>query len=179
MEPRLVLNAGPLMITEFVAVNDSGLRDSFLEQSDWIEIHNPTDATIDLEGWSLSDDPDDLTQWQFPEATLDAGDYLVVFASGRGVTTAGGEMHTNFKLGGSGEYLALVQPDGFTIAHEYAPEFPEQYGDYSYGVKQEFIPLIDAEADLLYHVPTAADAGADWTATDFDDSAWQAKGSQS
>ena len=38
----------------------------------------------------------------------------------RGVTAIGA-------LGAGGEYLALVRPDGTTVAHEFAPAFPPQY----------------------------------------------------
>ncbi|MEE8450546.1 MAG: lamin tail domain-containing protein, partial [Thermoguttaceae bacterium] len=185
LEPRLVLNGGPLAITEFMANNNTGLTSELTDDDgrrlhpDWIEVYNPSETAVPLLGWSLTDDADDLTQWEFPDVTIEAGDYLVVFASGRDVNTAGGEMHTNFKLGSNGEYLALVQPDGFTISHEYAPEYPKQYGDFSYGITQEFTPLVDAETDLLRHVPTVVDAEADWTAPDFDDSAWPGKGAQS
>ncbi|MCH8922193.1 MAG: CotH kinase family protein, partial [Planctomycetes bacterium] len=41
-------------------------------------------------------------------------------------------LHTNFKLTDGGEYLALVRPDGQVI-HEFAPEYPEQFENISYG----------------------------------------------
>jgi hypothetical protein len=31
-----------------------------------------------------------------------------------------------FSLDNAGEYLALVQPDGVTVAHEFAPTYPPQ-----------------------------------------------------
>ena len=46
---------------------------------------------------------------------------------GKDRAEAGGELHTNFQLSGAGEFLALVKPDGVTVAHGFAPEFPEQY----------------------------------------------------
>ena len=58
---------------------------------------------------------------------------MVVFASNKNRRVAGAPLHTNFKLSGSGEYLALVMPDGVTKATEFAPAFPPQYADISYG----------------------------------------------
>ncbi len=76
LEPRLVLDAygpgsGPV-ISEFMAVNDATLADEDGDFSDWIEVHNPTDAAVDLDGWYLTDDAADLTGWRFPDVTLEA-----------------------------------------------------------------------------------------------------------
>ena len=65
---------------------------------------------------------------------MPAGGYLVVFASDNNAPDAAGNLHTNFQLDADGEYLALVEPDGETIAFEFAPEFPPQFSDVSYGI---------------------------------------------
>ena len=169
LEPRHLLDAGPLLITEFMAANKGVLADEDGAYSDWIEIHNPTDAPVSLDGWYLTDDSTALTKWQFPSVSIDAGGYLTVFASDKNRTDPAGTLHTNFKLTSDGEYLALVQPDGLTISHEYATAFPALGDNVSFG-----LPGI-AEG-VSYHVPTAADAGlgTGWTATGYNDSAWDA-----
>ena len=43
------------------------------------------------------------------------------------------EIHTNFSLDSGGEYLALVSPDGQTVVSEFAPEYPRQHRNFSYG----------------------------------------------
>ncbi|KKL19422.1 hypothetical protein LCGC14_2465620, partial [marine sediment metagenome] len=86
----------------------------------------------------LTDDATDLTGWQFPSVTLGGGESLVVFASGKYPNEPAGELHTDFKLSGNGEYLALVRPDGVTIESDFDPEFPEQYADVSYGFSSDF-----------------------------------------
>ena len=134
LEPRLLL-AGDVQISEFMAVNDTTLRDQDNEYVDWIEIHNPTDSPVNLDDWYLTDNETNLTKWQFPAETIGPEDYLVVFASKKDRAVAGSQLHTNFKLDGSNpEYLALVRPDGVTIAYEYAPTFPVQVVDVSYGI---------------------------------------------
>lgn len=125
--------ADELVISEFLASNDSGLTDADGDYSDWIEIHNTSGAAVSLAGWYLTDDADDLTKWQFPNVTLPAGGYLVVFASDKNRTDPAGELHTSFKLSAAGEYLGLIRPDGVTPACAFAPAFPEQYTDVSYG----------------------------------------------
>jgi len=123
-----------LVISEFLAVNNNGYQDEDDDCSDWIEIHNTSDATVDLADLCLTDDADELSKWRLPSFMLDAGLYLVVFASGKDRAESGSPLHANFKLSGDGEYLALVGVDGATVIHEYAPEFPEQSGDVSYGI---------------------------------------------
>jgi CotH protein/chitobiase/beta-hexosaminidase-like protein/lamin tail-like protein len=131
IETRLLLSAEPI-ITEFMALNDSVLVDEDSDYSDWLEIHNPSTSALDLEGWYLTDDASDLTKWRFDATSLDAGEYLLVFASDKDRTGPTGELHTNFKLSGGGEYLALVSDDGSTVTSEY--DFPEQQADVSYGL---------------------------------------------
>ncbi len=122
------------VISEFMASNSRTLADEDGTYSDWIEIHNPTAAALDLGGWYLTDNAGMLTKWKFPAVTVPAGGYLVVFASGKDRTVRPTALHTNFALSASGEYLALVQPDGVTVAHEFAPAYPAQTADVSYGL---------------------------------------------
>src|SRR2546429_549898 len=74
----------------------------------------------------------------------------------------------------AGEYLALVQPDGVTIATEFAPLFPRQQPDVSFGfgLVTGTTTLIATNAPVLAFVPTDDNLGASWTLTDFDDSGW-------
>ena len=50
LEPRLVLDASMLRITEFVASNDDGIADADGDNSDWLEIYNSGDDAVDLVG---------------------------------------------------------------------------------------------------------------------------------
>ena len=133
LEPRHLLAARPV-ITEFVAANDNGLLDEDGDDPDWIEVLNFGDDVAELRGWYLTDDANDLTKWRFPELTLPVGESIVVFASNKDRDIAGRELHTNFRLSSRGEYLALVEPDGVTIASEFGDAFPQQVTDVSYGI---------------------------------------------
>ncbi|MEM7537185.1 MAG: lamin tail domain-containing protein [Chloroflexota bacterium] len=136
---------GGAIISEFMASNSSTLNDEDGDSSDWIELHNPSSLASDLDGWYLTDDPADLTKWQFPSTLIAADGYMVIFASGKDWSQAGAELHTNFKLSSSGEYLALVRPDGVTVVSEFAPTYPAQYGNVSFG--------LDANNSLVYFSP--------------------------
>ena len=128
-----VVLAGPL-ITEFMADNETTLADEDGEFSDWIEVHNPDSTPVDLTGWCLTDNADNLSKWPLPAVTLESGGFVVIFASGKDRSIPGSELHTNFQLSSDGEYLALVEPDGTTVAYQYSPEFPGQDADRSYGL---------------------------------------------
>jgi len=177
LEPRRLLDAESLVISEFMAVNDSVLADGLGEFEDWIEIYNPTDGQIDLDGWYLTDKDDNLTKWPFPAHPLDPGEFLVVFASGQEVddfVDPAGNLHTNFKLDGDGENVALVMPNGNTVAHAYW-NYPAQVDDVSYGLSgldTVYDALVDSGAALSYHVPTPGDDPLAWTVNGFDDSSW-------
>ncbi len=126
-----------VLISEFMALNNTTLTDQDGQYSDWIELYNSGPDTIDLNGWYLTDNATNLTKWRFPSTDLFAGNYLVVFASGKDRAVAGAELHTNFKLDGDGEYLALVMPDGASVTSQYAPQFPRQRTDVSYGLDEQ------------------------------------------
>ncbi len=147
-------NDKPLFISEFMASNGSSvpldageILDGNGESSDWIEIHNAGSVQINLEGYYLTDDPCELTKWQFPAGVnINTGSYLIVFASGKDqeddpgnypYLDPDGYYHTNFKLSAGGEYLALIEPDGQTIVNDY--DFPAQETDVSYGLYDNLV----------------------------------------
>ena len=122
-----------LHITEIVAANKQGLTDEDGAHSDWIELYNSGPGAANLRGWHLTDDPLRVTRWEFPELVLDEGEFVVVFASGKDRSSAGSELHTDFSLAAEGEYLALTDPSG-QEGDEFAPGFPAQVADVSWGV---------------------------------------------
>ncbi len=136
LELRFVLSASPV-ISEFMALNQDTLADEDGDFSDWIEIHNPGAESISLDGWFLTDSADDpqlLTRWAFPDGVdLSPGEFLIVFASNKNRGEGGAELHANFALGASGEHLALVEPDGMTVATLFGP-YPPQVSGVSYGL---------------------------------------------
>ena len=119
-------------LSEIVASNKLGIADENGARADWIEIHNRGEQPADLKGWHLTDDPGQLSRWEFPDVSLPAGGFLVVYASGKDRSSAGGALHTDFRLSAEGEYLALSDPDGLVV-DSFAPGFPAQTSDVSWG----------------------------------------------
>jgi hypothetical protein len=170
---------GALHITEFMADNGGILVDADGDSSDWIEIFNSGPETIDLAGYYLTDDSGALTKWQFPSLPLEANAFLLVFASEKDRRDANTQLHTNFRLGNSGEYLALVAPDGATIIAEFgsaANPLTEQFEDISYGLMQTgdttISVLVAGSAACRVIVPPDASLDDTWRGVEFDDSVW-------
>ena len=122
-----------LTISEFMAKNTFVITDEDGTFSDWIEVHNAGPCMFNLDGWSLTDNASQLTKWRFPATNIAAGQYLLVWASDKNRRNPGAPLHTNFKLSDEGEFLALVRPDGTNIATQFAPTFPPQFSDVTYG----------------------------------------------
>ena len=118
-----------VLITEVQAANTRTALDDQGSYSDWIELHNPTDAPVSLAGYTLTDDPTEPAKWSLPVATLAPGDFLVVWASGIDQVTAAG-WHTSFRLSRGGEYVGLFDPGGQVVDEV---SFGAQETDVSWG----------------------------------------------
>lgn len=70
-----------IVINEIMSSNFSTIADEDGDFSDWIELFNPQDSTINLNGYALSDDPANLVKWIMPDLSIEAKDHLLVFAS--------------------------------------------------------------------------------------------------
>jgi len=135
LEPRQLL-AGMPVISEFLASNSTGLVNDNGDRSDWIEIFNAGDQSIDLAGYSLTDNPDDTSKFVFPSQNLFPGQYLVVFAADDANPSAGNNLYTGFGLSSSGEYVGLYDPSG-SVVSEFGvggQDYPAQLPDVSYGI---------------------------------------------
>ncbi len=168
------VSAQPVIISEFMASNSRTLADEDGSYEDWIEIANTGGSTVNLAGWYLTDTPANLTKWQFPATNIGSGQFIVVFASNKDRRVPGTNLHTNFRLSADGEYLALVQPDGTTIASEFSPLFPPQAPDVSYGVAvvSTAVSLLAPGAAGRFLVPRDATLGTNWVLPGFNDATW-------
>jgi hypothetical protein len=144
--------AAPL-ITEFMASNSTTLADEDRAFPDWIELYNPDATAVNLSGWFLTDNATDKKKWTFPAVTLAPQAYLVVFTSGKDRRDPAKPLHTNFSLNADGEYLALVRPDGVTATTEFAPTFPAQRTDVSYGTLSPTTAGVGAVGFLVTPTP--------------------------
>ena len=77
--------ATPLVrISEVMTSDNTLFADEDGDYEDWVELVNAGTTAAPLAGWGLSDDAaDDPLKWVFPEITLNPGEYLLVWASGK------------------------------------------------------------------------------------------------
>ncbi|MFK7982078.1 MAG: CotH kinase family protein [Saprospiraceae bacterium] len=116
-----------VVINEFMASNDATVADQDEEFDDWIELFNTTNSDIDLTGYFLSDNSENLDKYDIPDGTIiSANGYLIVWADEDGMQEG---LHANFKLSAGGEELFLVNPDTLVIDEI---TFGEQQTDVAY-----------------------------------------------
>ncbi len=112
-----------LVINEYQAQNESTVQDQWGGYEDWVELYNNSNSPINLEGYFLSDKIGDPTQFVFPDTTIGANDYLIIWCD-QGLFEPG--LHTFFKLGGSGDDIILSDSDTLTIDYvRYMEQIPD------------------------------------------------------
>lgn len=111
--------AGALVINEFMASNDNiPVPGDYGDFPDWIEIYNTGDTPIDMGGWYVTDDLENIVQYQLPTddpslTTVAAKGFLIIYCD-----KVDEGLHTNFKLSGGGEYVGISH-DGVTLTEGY------------------------------------------------------------
>ena len=122
---------GKLYISEILAKNTNILADNDGDYSDYIEIYNGYNHSINLKDYYLSDDEYKPDKWRFPNIEIKSKEYLIIYASGKDECDIKKRIcHTNFKLSSMGETIILLDPYKNIISKF---EFNEQFSDISYG----------------------------------------------
>lgn len=120
---------GAVVVNELLADNVAGQTNPAGAYHDWIELYNATSTALDLSGLYLSDNPAVRNKWVFPVGTTIAPNgYLVVWADND--SSVAGELHANFKLSKSGEYV-ILSDGGTTLLDSVA--FGVQGSDTTWG----------------------------------------------
>jgi hypothetical protein len=101
-----------LLITEVMSNNRGGVRDQFYQLSDWIEITNVGDTSVELYNIYLTDNIKNMKQWKVPVVMLQPNESLTIFASGQDLRAFDEPIHANFKINKNGEQLYLMNGVG-------------------------------------------------------------------
>jgi hypothetical protein len=116
IDPNYIPVVQPV-INEAMSANDSTIADNYGEYDDWLEIFNPGSDTIDLAGYYLTDNMILPTRFLFKGGTdstkIPPQGHLLVWIDN---DTEEGILHTNFKFNSNGDFVALIEPDGETVA---------------------------------------------------------------
>ncbi len=80
-------------------------------ESDWIELYNSSDRSVNLGEYYISDDKNDLHKCNLPEINLAPGDYYVIH-SAKGNEVINEEITFNFGISSQGETIYLSKQEG-------------------------------------------------------------------
>jgi len=108
-----------IVINEWMAWNASAEQDEFGEYNDWIELYNNSNLNINLQGYFLSNKANEETKFQFPDISIGANDYLILWAD---EDTLQGSLHLPFKLDSERDDIVLARPDTSTIDYFFHQE---------------------------------------------------------
>lgn len=117
-------------INEVCPDNKSGITASDGSRYDWIELYNDSDLPVHLKGFGLSDNAEKPYKYTFPDITIAAGEYKVIFAD----KDADDKDIASFGINSDGETLILTSPEGIIIDTADTPHMEE---DMSYGIYKQ------------------------------------------
>lgn len=124
-------------INEVMPANTSIIADDMDEYDDWIELYNSGDTKVDLEGYYISDDENDLYKKRLDKGLEIASRGTLILWADK--DTDQGPNHLPFKLKAAGEQVFLSNPDGEKIdgltfengvADQAFGRFPDAKGDF-------------------------------------------------
>lgn len=106
-------NSAQIVINEYSASNRNIQADQDGDYEDYIELYNTSSSAVNLGGYYLTDDYNDLMKWVFPSSVnIPANGYMRIWASSKD-KIVGGHIHTNFKLTQTKfEKIAFSDPSG-------------------------------------------------------------------
>tara|TARA_R110002124_G_scaffold277449_3_gene448865 strand:- start:812 stop:3157 length:2346 start_codon:yes stop_codon:yes gene_type:complete len=119
-----------LVINEFMASNSTTIQDEGGAYPDWVEIYNTTNSPISMNGYFLTDDLAEKNKWAFPDTTIAAKGFLLIWADD---DEKEGPLHTSFNLSKGGEDIGLYQQSGQTFNAINTLSYGAQTTDVSYG----------------------------------------------
>ena len=100
---------GGVLINEVVAGAWKGAKDENGEAEDWVELHNPGTAAVNLSGYGLSNKTATPFLWVFPAGTtVAAKGYLTVWLSKKDRLSNPAALHANFNLDSGGDAVYLT-----------------------------------------------------------------------
>jgi hypothetical protein len=151
LQPRI--NSGDIVINEF--------------SDQWIEFYNNTSEDFNLHNLCLSDDPQNIFNWTFPDTIIKAKSFLIAWESDKMKNES---LLTNFKLSSSGGQLVFAYDKKYIIdeviynsseTYKTIGRYPNGVGGFSYMQpsfsKLNYISINNVDADFLLYPNPAED----------------------
>jgi len=99
-----------LWLNEAQANNLTGITNRAGQRTGWLELYNPSTNVLSLGGLYLANNYTNLLQWAFPtNASINAGQFKVIFADAATNLSTTNELHASFSLPGGTGSLALTR----------------------------------------------------------------------
>jgi hypothetical protein len=115
-----------LVINEIMAGNSLSVSDQDGEYDDWVELYNGNNFSLNLNGYFLSDNEDDLTRWAFPNISIQPDDYLIIWCDTAGASQQG--LHTTYRLSADQEEVYLTSANGVVLDAVHYVNMPTDMG---------------------------------------------------
>ena len=106
-----------IVINEVCSRNASLIDDEQYFGEDYIELYNTTDQMLSIDGWFLSDDPENLEKQRLSDITIEPYGFYVFYADGIGQN----KDTVAFKISQDGESLFLSNSNGEIVDQVYIP----------------------------------------------------------
>ena len=101
--------AQTLKLNEVMSLNNTVYPNAENKFYDWVELVNLSEDAVLMSDFSLSDDMEE--SWGFPDTTIQPGEFIIIYCSGDDENEIKSELHADFKISSSGEFLYLNQAD--------------------------------------------------------------------
>ncbi|CAI8285696.1 MAG: Inner spore coat protein H [Owenweeksia sp. TMED14] len=125
----------PIIINELMSRNKKYITDQNGDDSDWLELYNPSGSSVSISNIFISDDESNPGKFQLKNNTISGNGYALLWASG---DTSQYFNHLPFKLKGNGEKIALyIKVPGGSYVLLDKVNFPALEVDQSYGRKYD------------------------------------------
>lgn len=107
------VNAQTLLINEIMQSNIDCVMDDLNDFPDsWVELYNPTDATINLKDYKIGAKEKASKAWQLPDKMIEPKGYALIYCDKAGEDEGVSALHTDFRLeSGKGCNLYLFKGD--------------------------------------------------------------------
>ena len=161
----LVSSAGAQRLTEFLAVNSTGIMDEDLTRQPWVEIWNQNQVTVlTLTNFKLSSTPpgpEAATVWTIPTIQLMPDERIIIWASGKNRTVVTAPLHTNFVLPAvAGSTLSLLNAANTAVS--ILANYPAQTADVSWGRDDSDVAITPTLVGT-YNTPTPLEKNSTYT----------------
>jgi spore coat protein H len=154
----------PLYINELMASNSTTIANEKGEYSDWIELWNGSNNSINLKDYYLTDNPVRTQKFPLPDMILEAGAFILFWADN---DEDFARNHTNFALSNSGEDLRLYHRESNEMRLVDRINFPAQNSNISYGRQSD-----GASQWVFFNDPTPGASNQTTSIENIDESAF-------